>query len=294
MRSLLLIGLLCTACSDPNPAFGEDSNNGKGGSATDGESSTSDMPPATTAATGSASVTVADATSDTNDTTDPPTDLPDDATCDLEPTEGLIIALGDPASFGGTCPVGFDEVPMRLSSINGDEVVLEQCDEGCDPCFGDFHTVAIPSLPLGEHIPGDTCLTVESTSSLGQTEMRCRWGALTIHDPDTDTPYVLATTASTPPTPNGASLLGAAVPDPVDAIFCECDTISLDHACCEQSGPSFLRFTIDGFDVLPGQETGIMIPNASGTDHSFASVQAQRLPCGDAEPMVSWAVIPMP
>jgi hypothetical protein len=205
-------------------------------------------------------------------------DLPLEPTCPQQPSPGASIQLGDPASFGGLCPTGMD-IWTRVVTNNGAEVVLDTCNLACAVCNEPVHPLSVSPLVIGDVLPEGACLRLEAT----------------IHDPLLMSPYVIATTASSPPTPTAVEMLDDAIPGPAHAYDCECSALRPVSDCCELAGiPSFWIYTIDRTDVYPGEQAPIEL-GLGVLDHSFHLFQAQQIPsCNDDVLALSWAVVAAP
>lgn len=304
MRTLGLVVLLCSACTRYNPAF-EQTATSEGDEAPETLGTTlATTEPVVTGPASADSVATEPVTTEpvttgpaTTDTGTTPSDLPGEPSCeDFMPTEGLTIVLGDPARFGGTCPTGM-MFPTRMVAVNDDGVVLETCMPGCSDCFGDEHPLSILPIVVADHLPPmGTCLAIEAERLVLETETRCHWGALTIHDPLSMTAHVIATTRSTDPTAVALDLLGDAVGDPMKTIDCDCSAVVPSDLCCPDGPtPSFSHYTIDGLDVQPGEDAPIDLGDPGGPPQTFRLLQAQLVPtCETMEPELSWAVVATP
>lgn len=302
MRMLGLVGVLCLACSRANPAF--DGTATDDGTQTVGPDTagtvtldTGDTGPIITGpGTADPDTLGTGTTSPDPDTTTASdtagTDLPVEPVCALGPSPGASIRLGDPATFGGVCPTGMD-IWTTVVSNNGAEIVLDTCTESCAQCLGSDHPLSVSPLVIGDHLPAETCLLLQARSFLQLAEERCHFGALTIHDPLLSSPYVIATTRSSNPTPAAVDLLAGAIADPVKALECDCDTVGQPTDCCHRADtPSFWVYTIDGMDVYPGEDAPIEVGDTGGLAHSFRLFQAEQIPtCEDQTLHLSWAVV---
>jgi hypothetical protein len=296
MRALGAVALSCLACTRPNPAY-DATTAGEGGQTEGPDTITSglDTVGPLTAGSGLDTIgpdTVGPVTLDP-DTSSP--DLPFDPICMRQPAPGLSIQLGDPSHSGDVCPTDFN-ISTRIVSVVGSEVVVENCDAGCVVCVGDGIPLSVDLLPLGDLVPPDTCVLLEARDVVQQTETRCHWGALTIHDPLLLAPYVIATARSYPPTPAGLDLLAGAIPEPMPELSCNCDAIGQGNDCCYQGDPpSFWYYTIEGQDVHPGEDAPLDLADPTGLEHSFQLFQAEHIPgCQDVELQLSWAVVVVP
>lgn len=288
MRWVWLVGLVSLGCTRPNPAFD--------GSATDpSEGEVTGRPD--TLGTADLDTTAGPITVGP-DTTGPGTtgpDLPLEPACELQPSPGAIIQLGNPAMFGGGCPTQVD-LWARVLSNDGAEVVLDGCtQEGCFMCEqGSDHPLSVSPLVVGDSLPVSTCLRVEARNFLHVAEERCHWGALSIHDPLLLTPFVIATARSSSPTPAAIDMLDGAIPDPEKALECECSEVGQATECCLAAvdPPSFWAYAIDGMTVYPGGEAPIELGLAGGLMHVFHVLQAEQIPsCDDPSLQLSWAVM---
>jgi hypothetical protein len=294
MRALGLVGLLCVACTRPNPAF-------DGDAATAGEDVGPDTVDPDTVGSGLDTVGPVTAGSsvgtlgpdDTVGQTTAAEDLPVDSECDQQPSAGLSIQLGDPAMLG-VCPPSM-AFSMRVIGFVGNEVFVAQCSPGCGDC-PTSHPLSVDFVPLADILPAKPCLELEAEPLVMMPgASRCHWGALTIYDPMADHPYVIATSRSDPPTPTGGLLLAGAVPEPLPGPVCTCASIGQENDCCLAGDPppTFWHYTIGAIQVAPGEEAPIVLE--TGVAHSFHLFQAEHIAtCQNHPRQLSWAVTPAP
>jgi hypothetical protein len=277
MHRIILIGLLCMACTRDNPAFDGQS------SATDGTGDAGDGDPG-------------DGDGDASTTLDE-RDMPDDPACALQPQDGLAIVVGREQDFGGGCANGVT-MWMKVLAVQGGVVEAEVCPEGCLQCFGSTLSFSLFPIDVSSHIPADPgkCMALETGGPRGGDVNGCYWGALTIYDSETMTPYVIATAHSNAPTPKGIEMLAGAIPTPEKATVCNCDAIGQGNECCygADTPPEFLAYPFESGPVLPGGSTEVSLSN-SGTDnlvHMFELLQAQDInSCESPDVQLSWAVV---
>lgn len=214
--------------------------------------------------------------------------------CPLKPMDGLTIALGDPARFGGVCPTGFS-MWTAFQDLGDDGVVLSTCNAGCSQCSGSEGNPLsmLPLVAVEDYFPQGACLMLEAEELVGETDTRCHYGALTVFDSASDVPYIVATTGSTEPTPIGGQLLADIAPEPVNEITCECDAVGVDDVCCEAEGAvTFWSLAINGHVVAPGETATVELPQSNGIQHAFTLFQAQDLnACNAPYPEQSWALL---
>lgn len=308
MRTLVLVGLLCVACSRDNPAFGGTSGEDVGGPGTVGTGPGTVGTGPGTVGTGPLTLGTGLDTSGPGtvgtgvDTLDPDTigpetsgeDVPIARTCELQPALGARIEVMDPTIIGGQCPTMVD-LWVQVVSNDGAEVLLDGCTgEGCGNCGPavELHPLSMEPLMIGDHLPPGTCLFVQARAPLDHTPDRCRWGALTVLG-EAAIPYVIATTASADPTQAGIEALEGAVPAPIEGTSCSCDSVGERTDCCHQSqAPAFWYYPIGDAEVYQGDEpVPVTIESSAGLEYAFHVFQAQQIPCGDVEPRFSWAAV---
>jgi hypothetical protein len=189
------------------------------------------------------------------------------------------------------------DIWTRVTGVEGETVLLETCAEGCAECYGGAHPLSALPLPILDYIPQDasTCLKLEAEGPLGQSGGRCLWNALTIHDPLSDTPHVIAISHSSPPTATGGEMLAGLIPEPVSAGTCTCASVGLgDDQCCASSDvpPEFWYYPFGDVQVYPGDYVALNITNQAGLQHWFKLFQAEHVPtCDLPERELSWAVV---
>lgn len=275
MRRVALVGLLCVACTRPNPAFDErplaDDGTGEQGDG-DGDG---DGDPSTTVGTD-----------------DVP---PEPPACEWQPSEGLSLHVGGPENYGGVCAPSVT-ASGTLVSANGSELVLESCTPGCVQCFDTTLTISTYPLSLDGHIPPPQgqCLEIEASSPISEEANACYFGALTIYVPNPLVPYVIATTHSHAPTPMGAAMLGGSIPAPKKAGNCNCDDVGQGNDCCyaAPSPPEFWYYPIEGAQLFPGDYAPLTVPNVFGITHLLKLFQAQLLhSCESHDLQLSWAIV---
>jgi hypothetical protein len=303
VRWVVVVGCSVLACTMPNPAFDSRAEGEAGDdSPPSGDAATSDAPGAT-------SETISSSTSrgeDGESTSRAASSSEDDGvsessttgtvvrTCALEPSPGLSLAFGDPSTFGNSCPAGVD-VLARIGPLAAGETTLATCLEGCTECGGAHPISALP-LSIADYLPAeaDQCVRLEATAPLGHDGEVCYWGALTIYDPATGAPRVIATAQSNPPTPSGSEALGGAIPEPTKGVTCDCETLEEVDACCARAAdpPGFWAYGIDGQELFAGESATIEIESGQAL---FSIFQAESIPtCAGHALQTSWAVLAEP
>lgn len=280
MRRLLLVCCTCLACTRENPAFDETLTSAE--SETRGSTDTS-------ADTSEAEADTSEAETDTS-----PDDLPDEPACEFQPSQGLALRFTDPEFFSGTCPNGVD-VLAKINSAAGGEATFSVCGEGCTGCAGEHQLSAFPMI-ITDYLPQglDGCVVLQAANLFGQESSSCVWGAISVHDPLTGSPYVIATTHSSAPTPFATEVLGDLIPAPAKAGNCNCDDVGQGNDCCYQAEgpPEFWYYPYEGTDLYPGDYAPLTLANQAATQHYFKVYQAERLhSCESHDLQLSWAVI---
>lgn len=277
-RSLLVTAVLLAGCTRPNPAFdkfgesdGEGNDEVVDGSEQDG--------------------------SESGGSESDERDLPDLPVCEFQPADGLDLKFGDADYFGGTCPLSVD-VWVRVVESVGGMAVVETCDPTCQVCAGP-QPLSIYPLIVTDYLPADplTCSKLETSVSLGAAPDVCQWGALSLFDGVSLTPYVIAVAHASEPTPTGAVALAGLIPDPVKVGNCNCDDVGQSHDCCYQAEtpPEFWAYPWGDLLLQPGDSAPITLANQAGIQHVFEVFQAQRLhDCENPERALSWAVFADP
>jgi hypothetical protein len=282
--SIGLIGLLCMACTRDNPAFDAQLP------ATEATSDPGDGDPGEGDGDGDASTTLDER------------DMPSEPACEFQPRDGIAIRVGSPDDFGGGVCANNVIIWMRILAREGGVVEAEVCPEGClQQCYGSTLAFSLFPIDVAAHMPADAskCLALETGGLRGSDESGCYWGALTIYDSGTMTPYVIATAHSSEPTPAGIEMLGGVIPPPEKAGTCGCDEIGQGNDCCygADTPPEFLQYPFESGPVLPGGSTELSLDN-SGPDnlvHEFKLLQAQHIhSCESPDVQLSWAVLAKP
>jgi hypothetical protein len=275
MHRTILIGLLCMACTRDNPAFDP--------SATEATGDPGDDDPGDGDGDGDASTTLDER------------DMPSDPACEFQPRDGLSIQVGRSENFGGQCANGVTTW-MRVVAAQGGLLEVEACPEGCADCLGSTLSVSLFPIDVAAHIPAepDKCMVLEASGPRGGDDNGCYWGAMTIYDAETMTPYVIATAHSYEPTPAGIQMLGAAIPMPEKAGVCNCDAIGQGNECCygADTPPEFLAYPFESGPVLAGGSTEVDLGNSASFVHMFKLQQAQDIhSCESPDVELSWAVV---
>lgn len=296
---VVVVGSSVLACTMANPAFDSPARDAGGDdSPTSGDPATSDAPKMTSGA-GSSSTSRGD---DSESTSRPASSGEDDGvtessttgavdrTCAFAPSDGLALAFGDPSDFGNTCPASVD-ILARLGPLSAGETTVDSCLPGCTECDGAHPISALP-LSIAEYFPAnlDECVRLEAFAPLGDDGEVCYWGALTIYDPATGAPRVIATAQSHPPTPSGSEALGGAIPEPKVAASCECETLDGADACCARSAerPEFWAYGVDGQELFAGESAIIEV---GSIQYLFSIFQAESIPTCDGHTLeTSWAM----
>jgi hypothetical protein len=285
MRRLLLLACCSSlACTRENPAF--DDVQASGESETRASSNTSE----------DASESEAEAEAETEaESSEGPDDLPDEPPCAFQPTAGLAIRFSDTSHFGGVCPNGVN-IWATISSADGGEATFTVCTEGCTTCGDDAHELSAFPMLVTDYLPQEPskCVIVQTSSPFGEDTSSCIFGALSVHDPLTGTPYVIATTHSSAPTPYGIEVLGDSIPAPEKAGNCNCEDVGQGNDCCYQAEgpPEFWYFPYEGAQLYPGDFAPMSLANQPSVQHYFKVYQAENLrSCASQELQVSWAVV---
>jgi hypothetical protein len=289
MRPVLLLGLLCVACTRDNPAFdGRPLADGGTGDQGDGDGDSSGDGDGDGTGDGDGD---GDGDPDTG-TSDLP---PDPPICEFQPADGLSLRVDGPDNYGAMCAAGVN-TDMKILSVNDSELVVESCTPECVQCFDLMLTISTYPLTLEGHIPMEPgkCLSMETQGTLAIEPHACSFGALTIYEPNPITPYVVATSHSWEPTPMGAMMLAGSVPAPIKAGNCSCEDVGQGNDCCymAEGPPEFWSYPLEGENVLPGGFAPLNVPNQLGLMHAFKLFQAQVLrSCENQELQLSWAVV---
>jgi hypothetical protein len=278
-RNLIVTTLLVVGCTRPNPAFDE---------YLDGTSETLD------GVGDGDSGEVGEGGTEVGESGGGEGDLPDDSVCEYQPSDGLDLRFGDPEYFGGTCPNSVD-IWARIPGSGGGPSSVETCSPGCDQCNGVL-PISIEPLSLVDYVPTEemNCLRIQANGPLGGEPGLCEWATLSLHDGWDDTPYFIAITHGSEPTPMGFATVSGLIPEPIEVASCSCDAVGQSNECCYEadSPPEFLAYPWDDELLLPGDSAPITIPNQAGADHDFEVFQAERLnACESSGRSLSWAVL---
>jgi hypothetical protein len=185
---------------------------------------------------------------------------------------------------------------MRVGETVGGLAKLEVCNEGCLECTDTSMTLSTFPFPIGDFLTVGSCQRVEANSLLGKTTDGCSWGAISMWDPLSNVPQLVATAHSTPPTGAGAMLLGDKIPAPLEGFACDCETVGQANDCCyEGDPPAFFYYPFAGHDVYAGDYIELAYPNQAGLTHYFKVFQAEHVrTCDNDQLQLSWALVGEP
>jgi hypothetical protein len=290
MRRLALACFTCLACTRLNPAFDDAKQTGESGADAVGDTQHDSSEGSNDDSSDEAETDETD-TDETSDTG--LDDLPDAPACGHQPSSGLAIKLGQPSNFGGGCPNSYGAWAKIGAGVEGQGELVVCSQPGCDGGCTTQHSVSAFPLIITDHLPDSACVMVQAETLLGLEPSACWWGSLSIVSPFNNTPYVIATTHSSPLTPNGNQALAGLIPEPVKAESCNCDDIGQGNNCCYQAGPpAFYYYPFEGTNVFPGEMIQLPLANQPATDHYFRLYQAQRIySCEQPDLELSWAVV---
>jgi hypothetical protein len=269
---------MCFACTGPNPAFDENRVGGSVGDTLDGTLDDSG------------------GTGTETETSGGVTDAPIEPGCDFQPSPGMTLTLGRPTNLGGNCANGSFNVLAQVIVADANTATLQVCGPGCLQCGGEYPIAAAP-LNISDYLPEPmgACVSVQATAPLGELGGTCRWGALSVHDPVSNTALLIATSHSADPTPYATEFLADVIPEPLlAAAHCNCEDVGQGNDCCYQATPpEFWYYPFEKADVFAGGEVSVTLTNSNDLQHVFKLFQAELIhTCENHDRQLSWAVVP--